>query len=167
MVIPNPELLLPDERLSPAREYLAQSSFIGGTYPSLLAIIRKREKVEAQLNAEMADWQRAIAGPCYVMYSVLNDTTKDRLLVYGVIPTPTGFIESDAENASKVLEANKRRLVKRLESAHQRGWLFGKWYSRTQPLGEFGVMHRSYIQRVVEESDYRAAAARHWRDANA
>lgn len=112
----------------------------------------------------MADWQRAIAAPCFVMYSVINDSTKERLLVYGDIPTPTGFVESDGR-VDNMSESSKRRLVKRLESAHQRGWLYGMWHSRTQPLGEWGIMHRSYIQQIVSEADYRAAEARAWKDA--
>lgn len=39
--IPVPELLLPDENLTKVDVYIAESSFIGGNYPSLLAILRE------------------------------------------------------------------------------------------------------------------------------
>jgi hypothetical protein len=160
--IPDPELLLPDDRLPPARSYRAVSAFFGGDYMSLQALLKRRERVESLLNTQMADWQRAIAAPTWVMYSVRNDATGERLEIYAHICTPTAFLDTDRA-AGVTDESRRARLVRRLEHAHRRGWLYGRWHSRTDPEGEYGVMHRAFVQRVLDEAEFLNIQHNNWR----
>lgn len=160
VIIPDPELLLPDETLRPAEAYRAESAFFGRDYVSLAALLKGRAAAEYQLNQQMLDWQRALAAPTYVAHSLIRDDTKERLWVYAHVVTPLAFL--DTERAAGLDESKKRRLVKRMENAHQRGWIYARWHSRTQPDGEYGSIHRAYIQREVPEAEFLALAAAGW-----
>lgn len=161
VVIPDPELLLPDEQLPSGITIVATSSFFGGEYTSLAALVAKRKKAEQALNNGLADWQRDIEAPTHVVYSVRNDATGERLFVFGDIPDMDALVKS--ERASGVTDlAALRKLRMRLESGSRRGWLYGKWYSRTEPEGEWGCMHKKFVQSPMSASEFESWRAKGW-----
>lgn len=161
-VIPDGELLLPDDKLPPARNYVIYSEWFGGTYPSLQAIIKKRSKIEGRMDRDMADWQRAILAPCYVQYGV-RGPDDSRLLVFGDIPSLQDMVESEAwYRVGSEREKFGRRLRRRMESAGRRGWLYGRWHSAGKPEGEFGAQHRAVMQEVLTEAAFNEIKANGW-----
>lgn len=159
-VIIDPELLLPDDPITPALTYTAVSSFMGKEFLSLAAMLKFRSRIERGLNGQTAEWQRAIELPAYVMYSVRNDVTQERLEVFAEILDPQRFVES--ERAAKLSVDKKRRLVQRMESAIERGWLYGKWCSRTHVEGEWGAMHRAMVQQTYTVAEFDQIQANGW-----
>lgn len=157
-----PELLLPDEKLPPGTIILARSSFIGGEYSSLASLIAKRKKAERALNEGLADWQTTIQPPAYVVFSTRNDATGERLFVFGHIPDIETLSRTNARAAEIVDLAKMRLLRQRLENALKRGWLYGQWFSRTQPEGEWGVMHKKFLQSPMSETEFESFRAKGW-----
>lgn len=168
VVIPDAELLLPDDKLPEGRGYQPYSTWLAGTYPSLQAIIRKREAIEGRLNAEMLDWQREVEPPCYVQYGVRDPNSDARILVYGKVMGIDEFINSEKGAGARVLNGDRerfaRRLRRRMESANKRGWLYGEWFSTQQPLGQWASVHKAVLQRVLTEAEYKELEARAWED---
>lgn len=166
VVIPDAELLLPDDTLPPGRGYQPYSTWLAGEYPSLQAIIRKREKVEGRLNADMLDWQREVKPPCFVQYGVRDPQTDARVLVYGKIMDIEDFINSEKGAGARLLNGDRerfaRRLRRRMESALKRGWLYGEWFSTQQPLGQWAPVHKAVLQREMTEAEFKELEAKAW-----
>jgi hypothetical protein len=165
VVIPDPELLLPDDRIPRLRALVARSMWLGGTFMSVSAYIEKRKQMEARMNENVLDWQRDIMPPCYLQYGVKDPDTGEELFIYGEIPDIQAFVEDEAKAAGRIgpeREKFARRLTRRMEDALKRGWLYGQWYSRTNVLGEWGSIHRSVIQEVLSEAKYRELEAKLW-----
>jgi hypothetical protein len=161
VIIPDPELLLPDEKLPAGVTIRAMSTFIGGDYTSLATLVAKRKRAEQDLNAGLSDWQRDIEPPTKVVYSVANATTGERLFIFGDIPDIEQLTKS--ERASGVTEfAQLRKLRLRIENALRRGWLYGQWYSRTVPDGEWGTMHKKYLQSPLPDAEFELFRSRGW-----
>jgi hypothetical protein len=162
VVIPDPELLLPDEKLPSDIVLVARSAFIGGEYVSLAALVARRKKAEARLSADMQEWQRLLEPPCWVVYSVRNDATGERMLVYGAIPDMDRLLASGRVTTGDLTAL--RRLRRKIENGSARGWLYGQWFSRTQPEGEWGTFAKAFIQAAMSEAEFEAARARGWED---
>jgi hypothetical protein len=161
VIIPDPELLLPDESLPSGITIVAHSTFIGGEYTSLAALVAQRKKAEHALNLGLAEWQRGITPPCHVVFSTRNDATGERLFVFGDIPDMDALTKS--ERAAGVTDlAALRKLSMRIDSGLRRGWLYGKWFSRTQPEGEWGVMHKKFLQSPMSEAEFESFRAKGW-----
>lgn len=164
-VVPEAELFLPDDRPINVREFVVKSQWFGGRYPSVSAVIKARTKAEFKLNANLEDWQRAITPPCWVQYGIRDAINDQRVLVYGAIPSIASFVEDEADFARRMgTERDKfgRRLTRRMENALRRGWLYGRWYSVMAPKGEWGAQHRSVIQRVLTEAEFKALEEKQW-----
>jgi hypothetical protein len=165
VALPLAELLLPDDKLPPARHYEVRSEWFGGQYPSLSAIIKKRSAIEGRMNNEMLDWQRAILAPCYVQYGV-RGPDDSRLLVFGEIPDLQSVLEEEAwYRIGGERDKFGRRLRRRMEDAGRRGWLYGRWHSIMKPMGEFGCQHRDVMQEVLDEPMWLEIKANGWRRA--
>lgn len=160
IIIPDPELLLPDEKLPSGSVIRAMSTFIGGDYTSLATLVAARKRAEQSLNAGITDWQRDIEPPTKVVYSVAN-ATGERLFIFGDIPDMDALTKS--ERASGVVDLGElRRLRIRIENALRRGWLYGKWYSRTVPDGEWGTMHKKFLQSPLPDAEFELFRSRGW-----
>lgn len=165
-VIPDAELLLPDDKLPSARNYEPRSMWMAGTYPSLQAMIRKREKIEGRLNADLLDWQRDLRPPCFVQYGIRNQGSDDFILIYGRIPSIEDFVNSEKGAGGRALNGDRerfgRRLTKRMENALARGWLYGEWFSAGNTVGEWGAIHKQAIQRELTEAEFKALEDVEW-----
>lgn len=160
IVIPDPELLLPDEKLPRDATFIAHSSFFGGEYVSLASLIERRKRAELHLNMDLAEWQKNIEPPTWVVYSVRNDATGERLFVFGEIPDMEALLKTDRVVPEDL--TSLRRLRARIDNGLRRGWLYGKWYSRTQPEGDWGVMHKKFMQSPMSEAEFESHRARGW-----
>lgn len=165
VVLPDPEMTLPDERLPTFDTINAVSHRpgFGGDYPSIQALIRARRKVEWKLNAHVTEMQRERLVPgCWAYFELEQDTPEgtERLIVFGEVPSVSALIVSERFQEGDLTHA--RLLERRVRDAHKRGWLFGKWYSTVAPDGEWGCMHIAELEPMLEES-FLAAKARKWK----
>lgn len=160
IVIPDPELLLPDERLPSGVPLIAHSSFFGGEYPSLAALVKRRQRVEQELALGLADWHASIEPTCWVTYSVRNDATGERMFVFGYIPDVEALLKTGRVVTGDLTAL--RRLRRKIEYGLKRGWLYGQWFSRTQPEGPWGVIHKRFLQSPMSEAEFESFRARGW-----
>jgi hypothetical protein len=169
IILPDPEMVLSDERLPPHDEIEAVSHLFGGRYPSVQSLIRARTKVEWALNQHVTQEQRDKCVPgCWVFFEVdtyskvlgpNGEPGTKRIPIFGEIPDVEDLEKT--ERTANADDAHARGLRRRVIDAHNRGWLFGKWYSTLAPEGEWGAMHISTLVPMTQES-FLASKARGW-----
>lgn len=167
VVLPDAELVLPGEKLPKFDTIQVVSHLFGGMYPSVQAMIRARSKVEYVLGQQVTETQRDLCVPgCWAYFEIAdafrepNEHGSTRLTVFGEVPDIDDLERS--ERASGCDDAHARLLRKRIVNAHNRGWLFGRWYSVvTGDNGEWGAVHISTLEPLTHES-FLEARARGW-----
>jgi hypothetical protein len=160
VILNDPELAMADDPLPMAP---------GGTlvvignwqkeYPSIGAMIFDRDHLEIELDKHVTPEQRAVEPEAWIVRRFVPDDGPE-FTIYGHLFTIGQAVEREAAHGSGVLENARWR--KRLGNARDRGWLWGKFYSRITPEGETGVIHRAMITATLTEAEFLASGERGW-----
>jgi hypothetical protein len=134
VVLPDPEMALPDEKLPPHDAVKAVSQLFGGEYRSLKDMIFARTIVETELGKHITEEQRAALVPgCWAYFEISYDSqiigprgeaNTKVMPVFGEIPDIEDLLKSERQRDAKF--SAQQLLRRRVSNAHNRGWLFGK-----------------------------------------
>lgn len=153
-ILVDPEMALPDDP-SPARKLQVVAVWAPppmDTFDTLGELIMRRTAYEAQMNAVVTEAQAGIREGDHVTYSPAG------LAVYGRVFGPVEMARREREEHG-VNTADAAKLERRVADAMRRGWLYGWWWSRID-RGEWGAVHRAWIERLVPVFEYTTTAAR-------
>lgn len=123
-------------------------------FESLEELLAHQEEMERQAIEDALPEQWAID------YGDLVFRVADDLPIFGRIFTELTFL---ADNTSEGQSAPDPEIVAEwegIESAHQKGYRYGKWYSSVCPEGELGSAHVVTLWRISNEDFTRARLMR-------
>lgn len=130
-----------------------------GQFPSWAEFMAARTEAETRLNARTEFWQRTLLVPAFAVREY-DMPGGDPLTIYAHLVD--AYEAGERERASGAGEVEVRAFRRRVEDAMKRGWLWGTFYSKVEPEGEMGCVHRSQLDHVVSPYEWDVARAEGW-----